>query len=130
MEHTTGNKALRSFGLLVGGIFAVLGLWPRVFRHQNVRAWELVIAALLIVPAILMPRLLKWPHYVWMQIGHVLGWINSRIIMTLAFYVVFTPVGFFRRMQGDPMNRKLDPETDTYRVKRQSRPPSHMTHQY
>jgi len=130
MKHTTENKALRSFGLLVGGIFAILSVWPRVFRGEDIRTWAGAIAVLLILPAIVSPQLLKWPHYVWMQIGHVLGWINSRIIMTIAFYVIFTPVGFIRRMQSDPMNRKFDPESVTYRIKRQSRPPSHMTHQF
>ncbi len=130
MKPTTDRKQLRSFGLIVGGIFAVLSLLPRIFRHQDVRTWALVLGALLVLPAILMPRVLKWPHYVWMRIGHVLGWINSRIIMTIAFYAIFTPVGFIRRLSSDPMNRKFDPERTTYRVKREGRPPSHMTHQF
>jgi|SRR5436190_22286243 len=129
-QQTTDKKALRSFGLLVGGIFAFLSLWPRIYRGGEVRTWALAIGVLLILPAVVMPQLLKWPHRLWMQIGHVLGWINSRIIMTIAFYVVFTPVGFIRRMKHDAMNRKFDPEAGTYRVNRQGRPPSHMENQF
>jgi hypothetical protein len=130
MEHTTDKRQLRSFGLIVGGIFTILSLWPRVFRHQDIRVWALILGALLILPAIALPQVLKWPHYIWMRIGHVLGWINSRIIMTIAFYAVFTPVGFIRRFNSDPMNRKFEPESPTYRVKRERRDPSHMTHQF
>ena len=130
MEPITGNKELRSFGLIVGGIFAFLGLWPRLYRGDNIRTWALVLAVLLILPAVGAPKILKWPHFIWMRIGLMLGWINSRIIMTIAFYIVFTPVGFLRRLGNDPMNRKFDSEKDTYRVPRESRPPSHMTHQF
>jgi len=130
MEHTVDCKQLRSFGLIVGGIFAVLGLWPSVFRQEDPRVWALALGALLIFPAIVVPQVLKWPYHLWMRIGLVLGWINSRIIMTIAFYAIFTPVGMIRRIKTDPMNRKFEPESESYRVKREVRPPSHMTHQF
>jgi hypothetical protein len=66
-----------------------------------------------------------------MLVGHVLGWINTRIILGLVFYVVVTPMGIIRRMLGkDPMGRRTRPELDTYRVLREPRPGSHLTKQY
>jgi hypothetical protein len=67
-----------------------------------------------------------------MAAGHVLGWINTRIILLAIFYGVFTPVGLVMRFFAGkhPMRHKLEPSADTYRIRPQPRPRSHMTRQY
>ena len=129
--ETTSAKELRSFGLLVGGIFAIIGVWPAVFKAAGLRVWAVAVAILLIIPGLAMPRVLRPVHRVWMTIGHLLGWINSGIVLSIMFYVVFTPVALVLRLLGhDPMRRELDPNVDTYLIRRQSRPSSHMRHQF
>ena len=128
---TPGTKEWRSFGLVVGGVFALLGAWPAVVRGDGLRIWALGLAALLVGPALVYPGALKHPHRAWMTFGHLLGWINTRIILTLVFYGVFTPVGVVLRVFGkDPMRRKFDPTAATYRLVRAPRPGSHMRHQF
>ena len=106
MQEKVSNKQLRQFGLLVGGIFAVIGLWPMVLRGQNPRLWSLVPAVLLILPALVYPRSLRFVHRGWMVIGEVLGWINTRIILGTLFYTLVTATGLIMRLSGkDPMNR-------------------------
>jgi hypothetical protein len=80
---------------------------------------------------------LVWPHSLervyrlWMAVGEVLGWINTRLILGVLFYGLFTPLGLLMRLRGkDPMRRALAPEAETYRVRRQPRPSSHMRHQF
>jgi len=128
----TGDvRSLRTFGFLVGGIFLVLGAWPAVVRREDTRLWSLIAAFLLLAPAVVYPRALGPVHRVWMKIGHVLGWINTRIILGFLFYVIVTPVGLILRFRGkDPMQRVFDPRAATYRLPRQERPPSHMRHQF
>ena len=124
-------KQLRSFGLTVGGIFALIGLWPVVVHNAGPRWWSVVVAAVLMVPALAYPRSLFWIHKGWMAVGHVLGWINTRIILGVVFYAVVTPIGIVRRwLRKDPMGRQLRPELDSYRVVRKPRPASHLTKQY
>jgi hypothetical protein len=131
MPSETTNKQLRSFGFTVGGIFALIGFWPLVIRAEDPRWWALIVAGCLLVPAIVFPRSLVWVHKGWMAIGHVLGWINTRIILGIVFYVIVTPIGIFRRWLGkDPMGRRLRPDLDSYRVIRKPRPASHLTKQY
>jgi hypothetical protein len=131
MHQDVSAQQLRSFGLLVGGVFAVIGLWPAVFRGEPLRLWALVSAGLLIGPALLVPQILKSVYQVWMVLGHVLGWINTRIILSLIFYAVFTPAGVLMRLfKNDPMRRKPEPSAESYRVVRQPRPGSHMKHQF
>jgi Saxitoxin biosynthesis operon protein SxtJ len=131
MVNEITNKQLRSFGLTVGGIFALIGFWPVLLRAQNPRWWAVVLAACLLVPAVVFPTILFWPHKGWMAIGHILGWINTRIILGIVFYLVVTPLGLIRRWLGkDPMGRNLGPDLKTYRIPRTSRPASHLKRQY
>ena len=66
-----------------------------------------------------------------MAAGHVLGWINTRIILGVIFYFIVTPIGIVRRWLGkDPMGRQLRPDLASYRINRQPRPASHLTKQY
>jgi hypothetical protein len=131
MPNEITSKQLRSFGFTVGGIFALIGCWPLILRGEELRWWALLIAACLLIPAVVFPRSLVWVHKGWMAIGHVLGWINTRIILGVVFYVIVTPIGIFRRWLGkDPMGRHLRPDLDSYRIIRKPRPASHLTRQY
>jgi Saxitoxin biosynthesis operon protein SxtJ len=131
MQNATTNKELRSFGLLVGGVFAGIGFWPMLVRGGDYRPWALILAALLIAPALIFPRSLGPVHKVWMKLGHVLGWINTRILLGVVFFAVVTPMGMIRRLfRKDSMGRQSDSTVDSYRLQRQSRPASHMTRQY
>ncbi len=132
MKSKSDIKQLRNFGLMVGGIFAAMGLWPVLFRSDDPRLWALVLAGLLVIPALVLPRSLGSIYRGWMAIGYVLGWINTRVILGAIFYGLFTPIGMVRRflLAKDSMNRRFEPEADTYRVLRQPRPSSHMKRQF
>ncbi len=46
-----------------------------------------------------------------MAFAVVLGHVNTRIILTLLYYLVMTPVGLVMRLFRDPLNRSLDDQT-------------------
>ncbi len=124
-------KQLRSFGFTVGGVFAVIGLWPLAVHRAEPRLWALACAALLLLPALVYPRSLGPAYKGWMAIGHVLGWINTRIILGAIFYLMLTPMGLVRRWLGKgDISRKFDPEAGSYRILKTPRPPTHMNYQY
>lgn len=124
------TRQLRSFGLIVGAGFAVIGLLPVVLRGQPPRMWALIIAAALAAAGVVVPRALRPLHRVWMQLAEVLGWINTRIILLLVFFVVIVPTGALLRLIGrDILNLKFS-TADSYRVVRTKRPGSHMQRQY
>jgi Saxitoxin biosynthesis operon protein SxtJ len=126
-----GRSELRKFGFIVGGIFALISLWPFLVHRGEPRLWALVLACLLIAPAVVFPNILAPFHGGWMEIGHVLGWVNTRIIMAVIFFFVVTPMGWVMRlMRKDPMLRRLEPDAETYRVKKGFRPATHMNKQY
>ncbi len=131
MTHLDEKKQLRHFGLIVGGLFAVVGLWPAVFRAEGPRLWALALTLVLVVPALAMPRSLTYVYRIWMAVGEVLGWINTRVLLCLIFYGLVTPMGIImRRLGRDPMRRGFEPGVETYRVLKPSRPGAHMTRQF
>jgi Saxitoxin biosynthesis operon protein SxtJ len=126
-----GISQLRSFGLVVGAGFAVIALWPLVFRGVGPRTWALIISLTLSGIALLFPRALKPVHRAWMMIGETLGWVNSRIILSVVYYLLIVPIGAVRRLGGtDPMKRRLEPDALTYRTARVKRAADHMRRQY
>ena len=131
MTHTTTRQQLRSFGLLVGGIFGLIGLWPMVWRHQSPRLWAVTLAVILVLPALVAPRILAPAYRVWMKLAEVLAWINTRILLGLVFFAVVTPIGLVMRLLGrDPMRRRLEPNTESYRMRCVPRPGTHMLRQF
>ena len=129
-EAITATK-LRSFGLIVGGIFALIGVWPAVLHGAAPRWWAVAAALFFLLPAPVFPSALFWPYRAWMAFGHVMGWINTRILLGIVFYGVVTPLAIVRAWLGkDPMGRRLRPDLESYRVPRASRSPWHMKQQY
>jgi len=54
------------------------------------------------------PAALKPLGRVWFGFSHLLGTVVSKVILTLVFYLIVTPVGLIRRILGaDPMKNKL-----------------------
>jgi hypothetical protein len=131
VERAATRKELRQFGLLVGGVFAVIGLWPIVFRGEPLRLWAIGIGGMLIAFAAVLPLALTPIHKGWMWTGHVLGWINTRIILGIVFYGLVTPIGMASRLLGkDTLQRTLEESSTTYRVLRKPRPRGHMKYQF
>ena len=131
MEQAATRKELRHFGLLVGAVFTVIGLWPLVFRGESLRLWAIGIGGLLIAFGGILPQLLAPIHKGWMWVGHILGWINTRILLSIVFYAMVTPIGLVRRLMGKDMMRQGFAESSTtYRVVRSPRPHSHMKNQF
>lgn len=122
---------LRSFGLLVGLIFSLLGIVPVITKGRSVRLWALALSAALIISSLLSPRLLVRPYGAWMALGRVLNWINTRIILGIIFYAIITPMAVVMRMFGyDPLSLLFDDSILTYKVRVKSKNPKHMERQF
>ena len=60
---------------------------------------------------IIKPSLLFFPYKLWMGMGYILGWINSRIIMGLVFFFVVQPTSIIMKCFGyDPLKTKKNDE--------------------
>lgn len=122
------NAGLRKFGLMMAGVIGLLfGLFFPWLLDRSIPTWPWIAGGLFAVPALLYPKALKPVYTLWMKIGGVLGWINTRIILGLLFYVIVFPMGLIMRLAGkDPMQRKLDKQTASYRIKSTQHPKENL----
>jgi saxitoxin biosynthesis operon SxtJ-like protein len=131
MNQPVDKRELRSFGLLVGSVFGVIGVWPALFRGEPLRLWAAALGGALIFVGVVLPKALAPIHKGWMWLGHILGWINTRILLGIVFYGLITPIGIaFRLMGKDTMRRAFVQDCPTYRVCRKPRPRGHMRYQF
>ena len=134
MEHTAQQtpkviplSQLRSFGLLMGGVFLLVALWPFLLGGEVIRLWAAIVASCFGLVGLVYPLALGPVFRVWMKIGERLGWINSRIILSLLFFVIFTPMRVILSLLGKkPLSLSYDPEAGTYRVPKKARDTKHL----
>ena len=111
MKNHIPQKTLREFGFLIGFTFPFLIGWilPLVGGH-TFRTWTIFISIPFLILAIIKPSQLLYPYKAWMKLGHILGWLNSRIILGLVFLIVLQPIALIMRVFGhDPLKtKKLD----------------------
>ena len=108
IEKSISQKVLREFGFIIGFSFPILVGWflPSLSDH-SFRTWTLRISIPTLILAIVRPKLLFHPYKFWMKIGHILGWLNSRIILGMVFILVLQPIALIMRISGhDPLRKK------------------------
>lgn len=115
----TDSKLLRNFGLTMAIMFIlVFGLVMPWIRDVVWPRWPWIVAAVFSATGLIYPKMLRPVYIVWMQLAHVLQFVNTRVLLCLVFFVVVTPIGcIFRLLGKDPMARKFDRNAATYRVK-------------
>jgi signal transduction histidine kinase len=110
------KKGLRRFALITGAIFLLFSAIP-FLRHKPVPHWPYYIAGFLYFFGLLAPSLLAPVHRYWMLAGGLLGWVNQRIILTIVFFVVLTPLAMLMRLVGkDSLGKKFDRAGQSYRI--------------
>ena len=101
-------RAEREFGLVVGVVFSVLGSWW-IYRGKFLNTAYLftVVGAALVLSGIVVPRVLVVPRRAWMKLAEGMGYVSSRIVLALIFFLVLTPIGLIKRAMGwDPLYRR------------------------
>jgi len=121
------TRELRNFGLLLGALFAAFfGVVP-VLMGRAMHAWAWAVAAILWTAALLAPERIRYIHAGWTKVGLVLGWINTRVVLTAVFVIVVTPMGLLMRLFGrNRTRRRFEPELETYRTPSRPRPARSM----
>ena len=120
------REELRNFGLVFGAAIAlIVGLALPLLWKFPFSPWPWGAGAVFMLIGLVMPRLLGPFHRLWMGFAELIGSINSKIILTVCFYLIILPFGLMLRIfRADPMARRLDKDKESYRVN--SKQPSRM----
>jgi len=113
------RRDLRNFGLVVGGGFLIFGgllfwrektLWP-YFGGAGLGLALLGLAA---------PPVLKPLQKIWMKLAVVMGWFMTRLILSVLFYLVLTPIALGGRLFGKGFLDRTTGGQKSYWIRRQS----------
>jgi hypothetical protein len=108
------KKDLRKFGLTVGIVLLAIAALLYWKGKENYTAFE-IIGGFLVVVSILFPIILRPLNKIWMTLAILMGWIMTRVILIVIFYIVLTPLGLIARLIGkDFLDLKIDKEKDSY----------------
>ncbi len=88
----------------------LLGWNGFVLRRPAVGGVGLVLIAL----GQLVPSILDTPERLWMKMAHFLGYWNTRILLTLVYFLIVMPMGFLARLFGWDELRLKRPAGDTF----------------
>ena len=68
---------------------------------------------------------------VWVKLGDTLGFINTRIILTLIFFTIILPMGIIMRLIGKlNIQNKMNSKAESYFKVSKERPAKHMENPY
>ncbi|MFO7448235.1 MAG: SxtJ family membrane protein [Ignavibacteriaceae bacterium] len=125
VKHDLGKldvsvKSLKKFGITVGIVFLLISAW---FMWANFPFfWKYLffaVGALLLSGGILIPAHLKTVYKIWMGLAFVLGWLVSRVILTILFFLVLLPVGILAKIFGKKfIDTEIDEKSGSYWIKR------------
>lgn len=94
--------------------FCILGallLW----RHKPLYPWFLGVGVLFGLAGLAVPVSLRHVNAAWMKLAAGLAWFNTRLILSLFFFIIFTPVGLLTRIFGkDMMQLSWKNKRDSY----------------
>jgi len=108
MARASDTQLEKSFGRAVGGVLLVIGLLALWRGHPYLAAALAIPGGLLVLGAFLAPSWLAPIRRRWMAMAAVIGAFNTRLILTLAYYLIVTPVGLVMRLVArDPLDRRL-----------------------
>ena len=105
---------LLKFGIILGIILLIIAgflFWKEKEPFQIF----LTIGIALFLTAITIPVILKPVYWIWMIFATILGWIMTRVILSLLFYIIFTPIGLIPRFFGKQfLELKWDKSKESY----------------
>jgi hypothetical protein len=102
----TDAQARRS-ALVVAAVLLLIAGWNIYRGRTTVVLIFGSLGAALILAGLFVPAAARAFHLAWMRFAVALGHVNSRVLLTLVYYLVVTPYGVVTRLAGrDPLRRR------------------------
>ncbi len=111
----TNKKILRNFSIGAAVFFALISGYLFYKNKADLLPYIGSVSGIFLLFGIVKPELSKPIYIAWMSFAHVLGQINTKIILLLVFILTVVPVSLFLKLfRKDILDKKLDKEKNTY----------------
>ena len=92
-EKYGSESHCRDAGMAYAFIAILLGLFTEMKVGYS-------IAAFILLVTMSCPSLMKYPAILWFKFSEVLGGVSSKVLLTIIFFLVITPIAVFLRLIG------------------------------
>lgn len=89
---------LRKFGMTMAVAFLAVSILFLLRQKYAGFKYSLSFSCVFFILGIFLPSFLKLAYIVWMRLALILGWVNTRIILIVIFFLIFTPIGLIMRI--------------------------------
>ena len=120
-KDSISKKQLREFGFIIGLGLPIIIRWiiPSIYGHLFL-SWSLFVGGAALIIGVLKPMLLFYPYKLWIKIGFLLGWINSRLILGFIFIIILQPIALVLKIvRYDPLKKSKNNDI-SYRENKES----------
>ena len=118
-KREPSSRDLTVLALLFLAIGAAMG-GSQLFWKGTAAGWYWIIAGAVLCLFRLITPLFRSIYRSWLAFSVILGYFVSRILLTIIFFIVITPMAVIFRIIGkDPMERKLDPKAGSYWLRKE-----------
>jgi len=108
------KRDIRNFLFTIGSVFLIIAgilFWKEKTSYQLVA----VIGFFLLSSGIVMPKVFKPVYLIWMIFALAIGWVMTRLILGLLYFLIITPIGAIPRLFGKQfLELKWDPSKRSY----------------
>ena len=117
----SSRKDLKNFGFAIGFILLIIGLFLFV-KGRELFVYFFSIGSILIILGGITPPILKPIYKIWMIFAVIIGWIMTRIILSVLFFSIITIIGLFTRLIGkDFLNLNLKNNESYWNIRNKER---------
>ena len=95
----SSRKDIKNFGVTIGLILLTIGVFLFV-REKDSFIYFLLNGSILIILGGSIPVILKPIYKIWMIFAVIIGWIMTRVILSVLFFLIITTIGIFTRLIG------------------------------
>ena len=114
---------LKKFGITVGTVLLIIGA-VLLYLEKGSGTYFIIIGAALVLSGFLYPVILRPLNKVWMILAVILGWIMTRLILIVLFYLVVTPIGLLAKIfRKEFLKLDYDKSAGSYWEMREKRTP-------
>lgn len=114
------DEAVKKTGLTVGVVLILVSLLLWYFGKYSFMYFSIA-GGLFVILAFIAILVLRPFHKLWMMLALLMGFVMSRVILTILYYLVLTPIGLIAKLVGKkfiPLG--FDKNANTYWEKREN----------
>ena len=109
----TGKEDLKSFGITIGIILFIVAIV--LFYYDNLLFQNfLIFSTTFIVLGLTVPLILKPIYLIWMIFAVILGWVMTRVVLSVVFYFIITPISIITKLIGEDFLSLKKIDSDSY----------------